>query len=258
LLKRIGEGAYGEVWLARSVVGSYHGAKIVYRKHFKEDSSYHREFNGICHFEPISHNHPGLLHILHVGMNQESGYYYYLMELADDLEKGPSLDLEHYVPKTLEREIARHGGLSTAACIQLGLSLSEAVAFLHDHGLIHRDIKPGNIVFVQGKPKLADVGLVTGIGEGASQVGTPGFCPPEGPGTPPADIYSMGKVLYEAFTGLKQNQFPDLPSHFNANSDRKAAGLNKIILKACAAEARKRYPSARDLHLALKRLPNDA
>ena len=55
-----------------------------------------------------------------------------------------------------------------------------------------------NIIFVSGQPKLADIGLVTGIDEAKSFVGTAGYIPPEGPGRPEADIYSLGKVLYEA------------------------------------------------------------
>ena len=53
-----------------------------------------------------------------------------------------------------------------------------------------------------GRPKLADIGLVTDVGDGRSIVGTEGYLPPEGPGTPQADIFALGRVLYEATTGL--------------------------------------------------------
>ena len=60
-------------------------------------------------------------------------------------------------------------------------------------------------------PKLADIGLVTGAGEACSLVGTEGYMAPEGPGTAKADLYSLGKVLYEISMGRKGQAFPELP-----------------------------------------------
>src|SRR6266496_1675321 len=81
------------------------------------------------------------------------------------------------------------------------------LAHLHAVGFVHRDIKPSNIIFVNGAPKLADIGLVTSIDEAHSLVGTVGYIPPEGPGSPQADIYSLGKVLYEAAFGKDRQEF---------------------------------------------------
>jgi len=78
---------------------------------------------------------------------------------------------------------------------------------MHSAGLVHRDIKPSNIIFVNGKPKLADIGLVVSLGDARSFVGTEGYVPPEGPGTIHADIYSLGKVLYEISTGQGRDLF---------------------------------------------------
>src|SRR6266702_295149 len=83
---------------------------------------------------------------------------------------------------------------------------------MHANGLVHRDVKPSNIIFVNGVPKLADIGLVADISEARSFVGTTGFIPPEGPGTPQADLYSLGKALYEMSTGKDRQDFPQLPS----------------------------------------------
>ena len=84
---------------------------------------------------------------------------------------------------------------------EIALNLSNGLAHLHEKGLVHRDIKPSNVIFVNGVPKLADVGLVS-IGSDASTfIGTTGYIPPEGPGTPQADIYALGKTLYELLTG---------------------------------------------------------
>src|SRR5437870_12736635 len=75
LLRCIGRGSYGEVWLARNVMGTYRAVKIVYRKSFDNDRPYEREFDGIHEFEPLSRSHDGLVDILHVGLNDEAGYF---------------------------------------------------------------------------------------------------------------------------------------------------------------------------------------
>ena len=93
--------------------------------------------------------------------------------------------------------------------------MSEALDFIHRRGMTHRDIKPQNIIFVNGQPKLADLGLITEI-RPADQiktlVGTPGYMPPspERPGTVAADIYALGMVLYVLCTGRAPTLFPEL------------------------------------------------
>ncbi len=84
LLQRIGAGSYGEVWLARSVLGQFRAVKLVYRSRFNDERPFQREFEGIERFEPISRSHPSQLAILHVGKNEAAGCFYYVMELADD------------------------------------------------------------------------------------------------------------------------------------------------------------------------------
>ena len=84
LIRCIGGGSYGAVWLARNIMGSYRAAKFVYRQAFEHERPYEREFEGIRQFEPISRTHQSQLDILHLGLNQDRGYFYYLMELADD------------------------------------------------------------------------------------------------------------------------------------------------------------------------------
>src|SRR6266545_471901 len=84
LLRPIGRGAYGEVWLARNVTGSWVALKIVHRSAFDHDRPFEREFEGIKRFEPISRSDPSQVAILHVGSGE--GFFYYVMELADDAE----------------------------------------------------------------------------------------------------------------------------------------------------------------------------
>jgi len=111
--------------------------------------------------------------------------------------------------------------------------------------LVHRDIKPSNVIFVGGVPKLADIGLVTSIDATRSFVGTEGFFPPEGPGTPQADIYSLGKLLYEVATGKDRREFPELPTDLASPGEQAGlAELNAIILKACQPDPVQRYATA--------------
>ncbi|RYD28305.1 MAG: serine/threonine protein kinase, partial [Verrucomicrobiaceae bacterium] len=210
VLRCIGKGSYGEVWLARAVTGTLRAVKVVHREDFELERTFEREFEGIMKFEPNSRDHPGLVHILHVGRNDEEKFYYYVMELADDRERGSRVDAADYEPRTMGTDKATKNRLPVAECVEHGAQLAEGLAHLHECGLTHRDIKPSNIIFVNGKAKLADIGLVAAAGQ-MTFVGTEGFVPPEGPGTKLADIYSLGMVLYEMSTGKDRLQFPELP-----------------------------------------------
>ncbi len=249
LLRCIGRGSYGTVWLARNKLGAYRAVKLVHRESFSSQRPFEREWSGICKFEPVSRSHEGFVDILHVGINEEQGYFYYVMELGDDCEAGQNVDPEHYVPKTLAKEISKRGALGIKQCLQLGLVLSDALSELHRCGLVHRDIKPSNIIFVNGVPKLADIGLVAPVGDARSYVGTEGFIPPEGPGSPQADLYSLGKVLYEACTARDRQDFPELPTNIDGLGDRdQFLELNEVILHACHNLLPKRYLTASDMH----------
>src|SRR5437870_3814238 len=83
-LKCIGRGSYGEVWLARNIMGVYRAVKVVYHSTFDSERPYDREFEGLKKFEPVSRTHESQLAILHVGRNDRDGYFYHVMELADD------------------------------------------------------------------------------------------------------------------------------------------------------------------------------
>lgn len=245
LLRPIGRGAYGEVWLARSVTGVHRAVKIVRRDSFSEDRPFEREFAGIQCFEPVSMGQESQVGLLHVGRNDAEGFFYYVMELADDVETGEEIFPDRYVPKTLKELRSRQRRLPAAECLDIGLALTRALAHLHECGLVHRDIKPSNVIFVHGIPKLADIGLVSNIDTSHSFVGTEGFVPPEGPGTAAADIFSLGKVLYEISTGRDRTEFPNLPENLDDLNDRRALlELNEVVLKACDFDLQRRYPSA--------------
>lgn len=254
LLRCIGRGSYGDVWLARGVVGVLRAVKVVRRDRFSHALPYEREFLGILRIEALSRAEVGLVDILHVGRHEPEGYFYYVMELADDASAddacppGSAPATDRYAPRTLARELKRRGTLPVDECVTLGLNLSRALGEVHRHGLVHRDVKPSNILYVGGVPKLGDVGLAGDPSETHSRVGTEGYIPPEGPGTPQADVFGLGKTLYVAATGQDASAFPLLPAAaFEDAAQGQLAELNEVILKACASDPLQRYPSAEEM-----------
>ena len=75
MVRKIGSGSYGEVWLAHSLTGARRAVKIVRRSNFDSAKSFEREFEGIQRYEPISRGHPSLLPILHVGRSPDRAFY---------------------------------------------------------------------------------------------------------------------------------------------------------------------------------------
>lgn len=264
LLRPIGRGAYGEVWLARNVMGTLRAVKIIWRRDFESDRPYEREFAGVQRYEPVSRCTDGLVHVLHVGRNDEAGCFYYVMELADaatgggpdagsrgtaeeDGSRSMTVDPD-YSPRTLRSEIQRLGRLPTAACLRVGMEVAGGLSLLHRQGLVHRDVKPGNIIFVNGQAKLADIGLISARDEGRTFVGTEGYIPPEGPGTAQSDIYALGIALYEASTGFQPDRLPDVPIEwFKEGEGDESLELHEVILRCCEADRDRRYRTAGQL-----------
>jgi len=175
------------------------GREIVRRDRFPKEAPFRREFEGIRLYEPHSRDHEGLVDVLQVGYEPGSECFYYVMELADALpdparistatqgaavpvrSRSPEKEARAhaaYSPHTLEADLAGGERLPVDRCIELGLALAEALAFLHGAGLVHRDVKPGNVIFVGGKPKLADPGSITNVEQAQTQIGTEGYIPP--------------------------------------------------------------------------------
>lgn len=245
LLRLIGRGAYGEVWLARGVTGVYRAVKLVWRDRFPEAGPYEREFHGLKEFAAISLTESRQLALLHVGRDPAAAYFYYVMELADDVTTGRNIDPANYTPHTLKEMRARRGRLPAGECVTLGVELARALSGLHGRGLVHRDIKPSNVIIVGGAPKLADIGLVTEASAALTFVGTEGFVPPEGPGAPGADVFALGKLLYELVTGLDRHDYPRLPPELHVWPDRKEVlELNEVLIRACEPHPGQRHTDA--------------
>jgi serine/threonine protein kinase len=181
------------------------------------------------------------------------------MELGDsavpDWEQNPST----YQPCNLAVLLAQTPGrkLPVTQCLDISITLAETLSFLHRNNLTHRDIKPQNIIFVKGGPKLADIGLVTEIRPQdyrGSRPGTPGFMPPapEPVGTIAADLYGLGMVLYVCSTGKNPDLLPIVPTTLLQDSGNRAFfRLNPVILKACNPAVAERYGSADEMRAAL-------
>jgi serine/threonine protein kinase len=282
LLRVIGLGAYGEVWLARNrTTDVFRAVKVVWRRKFKDAKPYERELRGLKAFEPVSRGHEGLVYILEVAENEAEGYFYCVMELADNLiadcgsriadslgEDGGSkmedgtaghsavvhppsaiFDPQSYRPKTLSAVLAQRGRLPLDECVKLGLTLSGGLEFMHARELVHRDVKPANIIYVGGVPKLADIGLVVRLGETLTRMGTLVYLlKDESAGQPEGDLFALGKVLYEASTGHGVEQFPELPTDITSQPEQTALGeLNQVVLRACEEKPKQRYQKAEEL-----------
>ena len=238
-------------------MGGWRAVKVVRRERFEEARPFEREFEGIQKYEPVSRDHPHLVHVLHAGRDEAAGCFHYVMELADDRSGAGSgkVDPVTYLPRTLRNELRVRGALPAGECARIGRALAAALGHLHGHGLIHRDLKPSNVIFINSEPKLADLGLVTGEDDAQSFVGTEGYLPREGPGTVAADLYALGIVMYEMLAGRDRHDFPTLPLElFGPEEDALAHPLNQIILKTCANNPAQRYATASELSEDLDRL----
>jgi len=247
LVRQIGRGAYGDVWIARNTLGTFRAVKIVYRNQFDHARPYERELNAIRAVEPLTRRHDSLVDILQVGEREDC--FYYIMELADDISGKGATDEKSYKARTLRYELDERGKLPVEATLKTGISIARALGFLHQNDLVHRDVKPANIIYVDGKAKLADIGLVVQTDSSISWVGTHGYIPREGPGRAPADVFALGKVLYELATGKDRADFPEVDV-----LDRSLKGLNQIYLKACEEDATERFPDGNTLAMKLEEL----
>jgi len=265
LLEEIGRGGQGVVFRARQkslnrtvalkVIGLGEWATKAHLKRFRLEAE-----------AAASLDHPGIVPIHEVG--ERDGSCYFSMKLVE----GGQLD-----------EVVRHEQMSIGRAVELIAKVSRTVHYAHEHGILHRDIKPGNILLDKtGEPHLTDFGLARLV-ESESTVtrtlevlGTPSYMAPEqavgnnAQLTSATDVYGLGAVLYQLLTGhppftggttyetikLLLDTEPRQPRLLNPKIDR---DLSTICLKCLEKDPQRRYSSslalAEDLEHWLKHEP---
>jgi serine/threonine protein kinase len=248
LLRPCGRGAFGEVWIVRDRVGTYRAMKVLDAGRMAERGIQHREIQALQHYCQNVSDHSNLVRVFHVG--ELHGFVYYTMELADDLTTRAVVRQtvsETYKPMTLSG-ILRTGRLNADTAVAVTQRLLRGLMKLHEVGLVHRDVKPANILFVAREVKLTDISLISHTQTRMSMVGTPRYMPPDDCMDTTADTYAVGKVLYEMLTGGNMTVFPRLPDDAGLASTRVDLDkLERFLVKACATTALKRFASARDM-----------
>lgn len=256
IIRSIGEGGMANVYLAYDTILDRNVAVKILRGDLATDEKFVRRFQREA-ISASSLSHPNIVEMYDVG--EDDGNYFIVMEYIDG--------------KTLKSLIKRRGALTLPEVIDIMLQLTSAISCAHDSYIIHRDIKPQNVMILDdGRVKITDFGIAiasnaTELTQTNSVMGSVHYLPPEqanGQGaTIKSDIYSLGILMFELITGhvpfkgdnaveiaLKQMKEP-LPNVCKL-VDGVPQSMENIILKACAKNPRNRYDSAREMYTDLK------
>ena len=256
IIKTLGEGGMANVYLAHDTILDRNVAVKVLRGDLASDEKFVRRFQREA-LSASSLSHPNIVEMYDVG--EDDGQYYIVMEYVDG--------------KTLKQVLKQRGHLSITEVVDIMLQLTDGMAHAHDAYIIHRDIKPQNIMILSnGMIKITDFGVATALNstqltQTNSVMGTVHYLPPEqaqGKGsTIRSDIYSMGIMMYELLTGLvpykgdnaveialKHLKEP-LPSVRKSNSSIPQS-IENVIIRATAKNPKNRYVDAREMHEDLK------
>ncbi|MGM7701122.1 Stk1 family PASTA domain-containing Ser/Thr kinase [Pseudalkalibacillus sp. Hm43] len=250
ILEIIGDGGMAVVYKAEDLILDRIVAVKVLRSEYSTDEDFIRRFRREAE-SATSLNHPNVVNIVDVG--EEEQIYFIVMEYVEG--------------QTLKQIIRDRGPLSPERSIEIMKQISSAIAHAHDHHIVHRDIKPHNILIdKKGNAKVTDFGIALAatsatITHTNSVLGSVHYFSPEqargGIANNKSDIYSLGVVLYEMVTGrlpfsgesavsvaLKhlQEQFPE-PKLLNPDIPQ---SLENIILKAMAKDPSQRFDSVED------------
>ena len=254
--KLIGEGGMANVYLAHDTILDRKVAVKVLRGDLAGDEKFVRRFQREA-LSASSLSHPNIVEIYDVG--EDDGNFYIVMEFIEG--------------KTLKQLIKKRGVLSLSETIDIMLQLLDALATAHDSYIIHRDIKPQNIMIKEsGLVKITDFGIAMALNsveltQTNSVMGSVHYLPPEqasGKGsTIRSDIYSLGILMFEMLTGkmpfkgdsaveiaLKHMKEP-LPSVRELNPVVPQS-VENIIIKAAAKNPKNRYRDVREMAADIK------
>ncbi len=205
-----------------------------------------REITSVIRLEAnLRRQHPNLVNIHHVG--ECPGHIFFVMDLADDMTGTPGSADPSYRPATLQSRL-QAGPLTPEECWRRTSELLAGLAALHDAGMVHRDVKPANCLFVGGELRLADFGLLTEADRQMSRVGTESYMPPDGRMDARADVYAAGLTVYEMITGFPAACFPSLGDRAEKFVDDPVLQkLNRLALRACQSDPHARFENAREM-----------
>lgn len=261
IIRILGEGGMANVYLANDTILNRKVAVKVLRGDLANDEKFVRRFQREA-LSASSLNHPNIVEIYDVG--EDDGNFYIVMEYVDG--------------KNLKQLIKRRTKLSLPEVIDIMKQLTDGIAHAHDSFIIHRDIKPQNMLILDnGLVKITDFGIAvalnsTQLTQTNSVMGSVHYLPPEqaaGKGaTIKSDIYSLGILMFELLTGtlpfkgenaveiaLKQMKEP-IPS-VREIDESIPQSVENIILKACAKNPENRYNNAREMYYDLCRCLTD-
>lgn len=270
LIRPVGSGGFGEVWLATNrTTGRLRAVKLIPLRPSGGSDPAAREIGSLTRLEAnLGRHHPNLLGVDHVGKTDE--HLFYVMEPADDISGASASAATDYHPATLQarlnaqgdspifadnddRESGRTGAakigtvpFSPDDCLDYTRQLLAGLASLHEAGMVHRDVKPANCLFVGGQLKLADFGLLTEAHPLVSRLGTQKYMPPDGRMDMRADVYAAGLVIYELLSGLPVDEFPRLGRQSHPiGRNPMLASLLRLVLRACERDPQQRPADAR-------------
>ncbi|MFG2004245.1 serine/threonine-protein kinase [Spirillospora sp. NPDC048911] len=192
LLARLGAGGMGQVYLGRSQGRRLVAVKVVH-PHFADNAAFRRRFAKEV-----------------AAARRIGGFYAAQVVDADTDADPPWLVTEYIAGPSLQDAIDQNGALPEVAVAALGAGLAEGLGAVHDQNVIHRDLKPGNVLLAQDGPRIIDFGIARAM-DASSQsmsmvvVGTPGYMSPEqyvgGDIEPSSDVFCLAAVLAFAATG---------------------------------------------------------